>query len=143
MEETPNQDPLTQIGWATGQFVRLHDTRSNNGVGDDSHSFSFDGSRQFKWFGTSTSWGTAFKPRGNRVLGVAVDMKNGKLLFGLDGNWGHPMGVAFEGVDTNVGLYPAFSGSWHKISVNFGESDMKYGPPDNSFEKIIDVIQGK
>ena len=54
-----------------------------------------------------SSWGTEFEPKNGAVLGVAVDLDEGRVLFGLNGNWQDPMGTAFEGLDTSVGVFPA------------------------------------
>ena len=87
------------------------------------------------------SWGTEFEPKNGAVLGVAVDLDEGRVLFGLNGDWQDPMGAAFEGLDTSVGVYPALSGMNMEVMVNFGDHDMKYGPPDGSFFKVKDVVE--
>ena len=65
----------------------------------------------------------------------------GRVLFGLNGDWGEPMGAAFEGLDTSAGLFPAFSGrEGVHVSVNFGHLQTEYGPPDASFRLLKDVV---
>lgn len=130
---------ISQMGWATSGFETC-DRYTGDGVGDCTKSWGFDGQRVCKWFDGSTSWGKAFEPRDGKVLGVAADMVDGKILFGLDGEWGEPMGVAFEGLDADLGLFPALTGQGMKVSVNFGDREMKFGPPDESFEKLSEVV---
>ena len=81
--------------------------------------------------------GKKFEPEDGRVLGVAADMKRGELLFGLDGDWNEPMGVAFTDINTSSILYPALSASDLKLEVNFGDRAFIHGPPDTSFIGII------
>ena len=137
-------DGISQMGWATSEFStcdsRIARINSGGGVGDCTNSWGFDGLRKCKFFGGSTHWGKEFQPNSGRVLGVAADMENGKILFGLDGDWSEPMGVAFENVDCTLGLFPAITGQGMKVSVNFGDSEMKFGSPDESFEKLKDVV---
>ena len=49
------------------------------------------------------------------------------------------MGIAYEGVDTDVGFYPAITFNGGKIRVNYGEKRFFFGPPDDSFVKLIDA----
>ena len=51
------------------------------------------------------------------------------------------MGVAFKGLDKDIKLFPAISGYFAKLFINFGEHDLKFGGPDHSFEKLIEVIE--
>ena len=141
-------DGVSQIGWGTSDFstsVRYSgdgdSDDDSDGVGDCTDSWGFDGQRVCKWFdGNHHSWGKKFEATGGRVLGVAADMVEGKILFGLDGDWGKPMGVAFDNLSTELGLFPALSAEGMKVKVNFGEDEMKFGPPDESYEKLNDIV---
>ena len=127
----------TQIGWATNKFEE-HKDYINTGVGDDTHSWGFDGQRVGMWFNDKFEpWGE--KVAEDHVLGIAADLERGQLLFGVDGNWRDPMGVALYNL-SEKSIYPALTGKDMKIAINFGCSDMKFGPPDASFKKIIDVF---
>ena len=132
----------SRIGWVT-TTCKISDQSNQRGctdVGYCEHSYAFDGQNQVKYHaGNINPWGSKFEASGDRVLGVAVDMQNGQLLYGLDGNWAPPMGCAFQ-IDTNVNVYPALSGRDVELDVNFGESDFVFGPPDPSFEKLCDVV---
>ena len=135
------------IGWAKKGYKTSDTSESTEGIGQCNESWGFNGLRGHKMFnGSSIKWGTKFYPTGKvtagQVLGVAADMVDGKILFSLDGSWEEPMGVAFEGLDLELGLFPALEGGFDlEISVNFGDRDMKFSPPDESFEKIHDIIE--
>ena len=49
------------------------------------------------------------------------------------------MGVAFD-MDPNLLLYPAITGVRLKISVNFGEDSMKFGPPHETFMMLMHAL---
>ena len=74
------------------------------------------------------------------VVGVALDMVKGEILYSIDGQWSAPMGVAFDAIDTNIKLFPAVSGQSCTVHVNFGEKELSYGPPDSSFRNLCNVI---
>ena len=131
---------FSQIGWATRELpVSNHD--SNCGVGDDAYSYGFDGQRVRSYRErVGRPWGTKMDPCDNRVLGVAINLVAGEVLYGLDGVWSAPMGVAFVDIDMDAGYFPALTGQHVTICVNFGHKEMKFGPPDDSFRKIVDVV---
>ena len=90
--------------------------------------------------GNWSTWGKKFKLKD--IIGVAADLQMGKLLFSHNGSWDSPMGVAFEGLDVGVPLFPAISGRRNPtqtVSVNFGDRPMKYGPPDESYQTPWEV----
>ena len=126
----------SQIGWANCNF-KESDDYLDEGVGDDTSSWSFDGQRVCKCFnGNITSWGKEVEVTGNHVLGVAADLETGQILFGIDGDWGEPMGVAFDSLEESS-LYPALTGENIVIDVNFGEKAMKFSPPDETFKEPV------
>ena len=130
----------SQIGWATRGF-QASDEHEVCGVGDCSYSYGFDGQRQSKRHSVPSQWGKKFDPQGDCVLGVAADLQNGKLLFGLDGDWSQPMGVAFEGIAKDARLFPAITASHLKLSVNFGDRPFTFGPPDQSFIGLKQALE--
>ena len=129
-EETSR--PVSQIGWAMEGF-ESSDEYGGDGVGDCKYSYGYDGQRQFKWHSGSDDWGKEFDPEDGTVLDVAADLTKGELQYGLNGDWNKPMGIAFDGIDTDIKLFPALTASDLKMGVNFGDNDFKYGPPDSSF----------
>ena len=131
---------LSQIGWAMDGF-EAHDEYKGDGVGDCEYSYGYDGQRQCKWHAGSHEWGNEFNPEDGTVLGIAADMEKGELLFGLNGDWKAPMGVAFEGLEKSLKLFPAITASELKLEVNFGDNTFKYGPPDSSFVGLYNALK--
>ena len=125
-------DSVSYVGWASTAFQRCG-SPVNRCVGWCKWSWSYEGQHQMKYHDNgNTSWGRHFQPDSCCVLGVAADMVTGRLLYGLDGVWEPPMGVAFDDIDTSVGIFPAISAHNMKISINFGDMEFEFGPPDES-----------
>ena len=82
-------------------------------------------------------WGVEVNRSGGSVIGVAIDTQYGEILYGVNGSWNSPMGVAFLNIKKDI-YCPAISGCDFKCSVNCGQGDFKFGPPDPSFKKVID-----
>jgi hypothetical protein len=89
----PIEDLLTftASGWADGAFVGA--SERGEGVGDDVHSWAYDGWRQLRWNGSSSSWGSRWKR--NQTVCCAVDMDARRMWFALDGEWN--MGEGHDG----------------------------------------------
>ena len=68
-------------------------------------------------------------------------MEKGELSFGLNGDWKEPMGVAFQGLEKSLNVYPALTASELKLQVNFGDNDFEYGPPDSSFIALKEALK--
>ncbi|GBG24024.1 E3 ubiquitin-protein ligase HERC2 [Hondaea fermentalgiana] len=133
-EVTIFTDNCMQIGWADAGFTG--NAGDGDGVGDDGHSWSFDGYRQFAWHAKSKPWGRAWAK--NQVVCVAVDLDKGDMWFGLDGDYENGMGLMVsglsEGRDYLRGLTPAVSlNRTEKLQFNFGQKPFKFGPPEESF----------
>ena len=57
-----------------------------DGVGDDEHSWAFDGYRKLFWHGgKNISWGTRWNS--GDILGCALDIDSGEMHFSLNGEW--------------------------------------------------------
>ena len=65
-------------------------------------------------------------------------MVRGDMLFGWDGVFDPPMGVAFN-VDSQLQLFPAILGANFGVKVNFGEKPLSFGGPDDSFIPIAEL----
>ena len=128
---------ISQIGWASTIFEKSDNY--DDGVGDCVHSYAFDGQRVVKFHDGASSWGKKIEANSGYRLGVAADLANGQLMFGINGDWSPPMGVAFSGLDTSISLYPALSAVHMKVAVYFGNG-IKFGPPDHSFRTVDDVF---
>jgi hypothetical protein len=127
---------VMQIGWADASFEGS--ALRGNGVGDDANSWAYDGCRQYRWHGTSDSWGTLWKP--GDVVGCLVDLRKSNLTmsFSINGSFAAPMGVAFRGLNFAGGLCPALSYSrGERLVVNFGSGGRPFAfPPPVPFEPV-------
>ncbi|ORY00767.1 SPRY-domain-containing protein [Basidiobolus meristosporus CBS 931.73] len=125
---------IMQIGWATKSSIFRPD--EGVGVGDDDHSFAFDGCRKLAWssgypipYGSGDSW------KEGDILGAYIDMNFGVIRYFLNGV---NLGVAFQFTDSQLehfvvhedGFYPALSlTSFQHVSINFGQKPFRYPPP--------------
>ncbi|KAK9717451.1 hypothetical protein K7432_006188 [Basidiobolus ranarum] len=124
---------IMQIGWATK--YSLFRPEEGVGVGDDDHSFAFDGCRKLAWSsGYPISYGKGDSWSEGDVLGVHLDMEYGVIRFYLNGD---DLGIAFEFtghqlahfVHNEGGFYPALSlTSFQHVALNFGQHPFKYPP---------------
>ena len=98
---------VAQIGWASQRF--RGSAGAGEGVGDDLHSWAFDGARLRKWHGLDEPFGRTWAA--GDVVCCALDCDAGRILFGLNGDYACPLGSAFEGIDCERegGLFPAAS----------------------------------
>ena len=95
-----------QIGWANQGFVPKE--HEGAGLGDDAHSWAYDGLRQKKWNGAnSVTYGEGAKWKAGDVVGCCIDIDTGSIRFLLNGK---DLGAAYSGLkfrDNNI--YPAGS----------------------------------
>lgn len=131
-EVTLHTAGCVQIGWADCAFEGGAD--AGQGVGDDIHSWAYDGWRTYLWHEISAEWGAKWKP--GDVVGCALDMDNQIMSFFLNG-YGKEvnMGEAFRELDAlngiAGGLYPCASfNRSEKIQFNFGLSEFKHTIPE-------------
>ncbi|KAJ1340202.1 hypothetical protein BSLG_005195 [Batrachochytrium salamandrivorans] len=95
---------IIQIGWASDKCV--FDPEAGTGIGDNVHSYAFDGHRIKKWHGTSddNSYGCAWSA-GDTITSV-IDLNQGTISFHLNGT---SMGIAFSDIDVLQTWCPAIS----------------------------------
>eukprot|EP00968_Pinguiococcus_pyrenoidosus_P023176 scaffold3609_cov159-Pinguiococcus_pyrenoidosus.AAC.1 len=121
---------VAQIGWADLDFVGSN--REGLGVGDDKHSWGYDGARAPRtglWhtdgyrFGQQWSAGT--------VIGCAVDVDFRVMRFSHNGSFDAPMGVPTPGLNFvfTAGLIPGFTLNASTMVANFGATPFKYKAP--------------
>jgi len=119
-----------QVGWVTDEFTPS--SSAGNGVGDDAHSWAYDGSRQQKWNNGSSYYGQYWSS--GDVIGCALDLENKKMSFFRNGS---DMGVAFENFNPSSGMYPAATvSSSQKVTFNFGKTKFAYPHPDSDFKML-------
>ena len=122
---------LMQIGWCDALFAG--DSNNGEGVGDDVHSYAYDGFRQKTWHNQKTSnFGTRWNA--GDVVCCAVDIDKGCMQFALNGDWG-----SREAFNTTFphGLMPAASfAKGEKLCFNFGASGFVHAPPGTEYAAI-------
>ncbi|KAK8791921.1 hypothetical protein WA158_005298 [Blastocystis sp. Blastoise] len=114
----------TILRWADSEFKP--NEQENNGVGDDNHSYSFDGVRGKKWNNSKDeSYGQKWSV--GDVIGCLIDIDNRQISFSLNGK---TLGTCFENINTIYGLYPACSlENEESILINLGQTQFEYDIP--------------
>ncbi|KAM3582119.1 hypothetical protein VKS41_005548 [Umbelopsis sp. WA50703] len=127
-EVEPCTDGLIQVGWASqdAQF----DPEGGMGVGDDDHSYAFDGCRAQKWHGRWSDERSSYGQEWNAgdVITCLLDLDAGKLSYYRNGA---DMGVAFEGVPSDRSWFPAVSVSTSqgcKLYFGSNHDPLRYAP---------------
>lgn len=116
---------ISQVGWADLMNFRPN-TDTGDGVGDDTGSFAFDGSRTRKFHdGTDETYGQEWKA--GDVIGCLYDASSGEISYSRNGN---SMGVAFV-TDKGRPLVPSVSCNQGEILKLYSQFDqMKHMPKD-------------
>ena len=80
-----------QVGWADAHFKAV--IEEGKGVGDDTNSWAYDGTRSLKWHNNvSSSYGKQWKA--GDIIGCALNLNHPtEISFSLNGEW---LGTAFE-----------------------------------------------
>jgi len=125
---------IQQFGWADEAFQRV-ESQVGEGTGDDEHSWGADGARVQRWHDGSTEYGQSWS--NGDVLGCAANLDDGEILFGLNGNWESPMGVAFSSIKFQGGLYPSLTANSGVFRVNLGGRPFKHGPPNDTYVPVV------
>jgi hypothetical protein len=124
-----------QIGWAAADFDTTVRTNTSSGVGDDEYSWSIDGIRG-RVYGTGAI--SSFKEsewKQGDVVGCGIT-SSGELIFGRNGKYDTPLGIAFQHVCAKHGLFPAISGSTKSgelvVRPNYGDRHppFRYASPN-------------
>ena len=112
-------------------------------LGNNSNSYSYEGAAGYKW---NNSFSYAFGDTYDAdVIGVALDLDNGKIWFSKNGIW------QASGIPSN-GVSPAFEGligeyfatvsvcNNGEVTVNFGQSNFVYGVPEGFSPYVIPEV---
>ena len=96
-----NTSKLKQIGFMTKESK----VGGTSGVGDDAHSWAYDGHRRCLWHKKEIKWDTPRWKEGD-VVGIALDCYRKEIKIYLNGQ---DLGVAFKNVKCKKGIFPAMS----------------------------------
>ena len=131
--EILTDDGNMQVGWANTLF--MGDDKNGDGVGDDSHSWSYDGARGKAWHGGDagnssghTEYGGQQRWKIGDVVGCMLDVDTGLISYALNGI---SLGVAFDSVgvgsDRLNTFYPACSlESNQSLRFNLGQQPFMF-----------------
>jgi len=119
-----------QLGWVTEAFKE--GPLDDHGVGDDEHSWAVDGARHSHWHRgqpVKCEWPRSWQP--NDVIGFALNIDKGHMLFSYNGEWFKPAYRTVK-LPPGVRLYPAVStrGGFH---LNVAPSTWVHRPPDQNY----------
>jgi hypothetical protein len=129
-----------QLGFVTEGFDLQPTENSSDGagVGDDSFSWSVDGTRKLKFgfFQLEFKFGTQWED--GDVIGFAVDLSHelATISYSVNGSFAPPNGLAFRDLDVKY-LSPAFSGNG-LFQVNFGEKRFRHKAPNTAYHAVHD-----
>ena len=135
-----------QWGFASACFARYCGF-SDQGVGDDEHSWAIDGHRKLKCHnGIAGIWEGTWKE--GDVIGLACDLTQEKMQMqvSVNGSFAPPCGFVFNLAPKLVGsgLFAAFSGlssdlgeSKGEMQYNFGETPFRYRAPSDDYKPFI------
>lgn len=135
---------IMQLGWATMKCKFTNE----EGVGDTSDSYAYDGHRVRKWNVATGKYGEEWMA--GDVIGVCIDMDEGCISYSRNG---HSLGVAFQDIRRGKGYayFPAISLSFAEVvQLNFGGTPFRYhvegynpiqDPPVSDNNKARDLFQ--
>jgi ankyrin repeat protein len=127
-----------QIGWCDETFEVSPGAYRAQGVGDFDNSWGIDGVREKVWNGRSQSI-SGVKWVENDVIGLAIDLDSPEKNFYVAVN-GCQWVKVFSNMKYKGGLWPAITIDGH-YNVNFGDENMRFGPPDDSYRSVIDQMK--
>ena len=121
---------VVQVGWAL--TTAAYNDVDGDGVGDDAHSWAFDGLRGRKWTrGDDAAYGDATCPwKQGDVVGCLLDADAGVAAFSVNGA---PLGAAYDSLPTGGvdGFMAALSLEDNEaVRLALRPNDLKFAPPD-------------
>jgi len=135
-EFTVESDHIAQVGWVDLEFVGS--SKGGLGVGDDKHSWGYDGNRVLLWFNGQRVFGSRWQA--GSIIGCAADLDNRVIRFSTNGNWSSPMGIAWRAMRINGGLSPGFTIQGGTLTANWGDNGFKYKPPSDDYEPVANWL---
>lgn len=137
-------------GFASERFAR-HCGFSDEGVGDDEHSWAIDGHSRLRCHdGIAGVWEGSWKA--GDVIGLACDLtgETMQMLVSVNGSFASPSGLVFnlKPEQVGAGLFAAFSGlsahfpmSSGEMQFNLGETPFKYRAPSHDYKSFVNFSQ--
>mmetsp|Transcript_22894 Transcript_22894/g.33454 ORF Transcript_22894/g.33454 Transcript_22894/m.33454 type:complete len:618 (+) Transcript_22894:43-1896(+) len=151
---------LFQIGWADREFVlsRAEDanTEGDNGVGDDCHSFAFDGFRRRVWNEVESEYAQGTGWKAGDTVGCLLNIESTRISMSFSIN-GRELGEAFSSDthsnlkavlqsmlgSTSSGLYPAVSiEQGESMVLNAGQKAFRYLSSTTNSSREVCVVKG-
>eukprot|EP00928_Gymnodinium_smaydae_P072711 TRINITY_DN56013_c0_g1_i1.p1 TRINITY_DN56013_c0_g1~~TRINITY_DN56013_c0_g1_i1.p1 ORF type:complete len:891 (+),score=144.39 TRINITY_DN56013_c0_g1_i1:82-2754(+) len=118
-----------QLGWLS---VNFEEGPGNGcGVGSDEHGWGLDGATRQHWHNGPQPVEWKKRWRAGDVIGFAVDLDAGKMVFSLNGEW---VSSADMDCDTSgAAIYPAVS-TYGFFAFHIPREAWQFSPPDEDYE---------
>jgi len=119
----------TQIGWASDQFQK-YPTYAEPNIGMDSNSWGTDGFRckTYHGGGQDLAWSKMWSSGG--VVGCAVDIDNGRMMYSYNGTWEQEACYSFDPQGRQY--FPALSARG-TFKLCLGRDSLRYNPPSKDY----------
>jgi hypothetical protein len=135
---------LMRVGWADLSFNPVGEDKVNlykGSVGEDAHSWGFDGYSRYLWHGFPVEWGSRWSL--GDVIGCAIDMDNRVISFYNKGLGEEvSMGKAFCSVVFTGAMFPCISFTLPPISTKESPSKAPILDPNNGLKKYCKLNFG-
>jgi len=127
---------IAQIGWASKEFSP--DSSAGNGVGDDTYSYGYDGSRGLLFHGSNNETTVPLRWKPKDIVGCLFDADDGIISYTLNGT--HILGATFSiPKEERRGLFPAVSLNLDQV-LKVRISNLSFLP--KGYKEISNVIIG-
>jgi Ca2+-binding EF-hand superfamily protein len=122
------------VGFLTTDFVPKE--FDGHGVGTEANGWAADGLRHLKWHAGSVpaKWLRTWQI--GDVIGAAIDIKEGRVMFSLNGEWNEEATMVLHSLGRS--FYPAVSmnGNWQ---MHIPKSSWRHAAPDMTFQAFADA----
>lgn len=132
-----------QVGWADAHFKAV--IEEGKGVGDDTNSWAYDGTRSLKWHNNvSSSYGKQWKA--GDIIGCALNLNHPtEISFSLNGEW---LGTAFENFTFTGYMYPCVTllrGEHVEFNLGTADNPFVFKPPmiNYTYLSVTQPVQNK
>jgi hypothetical protein len=123
----------THIGWATPEFD------GEGCVGRDDYGWAADGLRHLFWHGgpAKVKWPQTWQA--GDIIGCAVDLDIGELIFFHNGMWALPAPLQLDG---ETSIFPAVS-TRGEFTLYFTEATFSYFPAELGFKPLMELDEAR